>query len=122
MPDKLFFNTGIPVSLWFVSKDRRGDGHRKRSGEVPFIDARRLGTLTTRRLREPNDEDIAKIAGAYHRWRNRDAYMERRRAEGLSKKYVLRCLKRFIAREVYHDLRADLTAATPGRTPMPMSG
>ncbi len=30
MPDKLFFNTGIPVSLWFVSKDRHGNGHRKR--------------------------------------------------------------------------------------------
>ena len=28
MPDKLFFNTGIPVSLWFVSKDRHGNGHR----------------------------------------------------------------------------------------------
>lgn len=38
------------------------------------------------------------------------AYMERRRAEGLSKKDVLRCLKRFIAREVYNDLRADLLA------------
>jgi hypothetical protein len=40
----------------------------------------------------------------------------------LSKRDVLRCLKRFIAREVCHDLRADLTPATPGRTPMPMSG
>ena len=29
MPDKLFFNTGIPVSLWFVSKNRHGNGHRK---------------------------------------------------------------------------------------------
>ncbi|WP_235916737.1 IS110 family transposase [Antrihabitans cavernicola] len=35
-------------------------------------------------------------------------YMRRRRAEGLSKKDVMRCLKRFIAREVYHDLRTDL--------------
>ncbi len=32
MPDKLFFNTGIPVCLWFVSKDRHGNGHRKRDG------------------------------------------------------------------------------------------
>src|SRR5699024_12395427 len=29
MPDKLFFNTGIPVALWFVSKGRAGNGHRK---------------------------------------------------------------------------------------------
>ena len=35
-------------------------------------------------------------------------YMERRRTEGLSKKDVLRCLKRFIAREVYNALREDL--------------
>ncbi len=45
MPDKLFFNTGIPVSLWFVSKDRHGNGHRKRAGEVLFIDARKLGRM-----------------------------------------------------------------------------
>jgi hypothetical protein len=35
-------------------------------------------------------------------------YMQRRRTEGLSKKDVLRCLKRFIAREVFHDLTSDL--------------
>jgi transposase len=35
-------------------------------------------------------------------------YMNRRRAQGLSKKDVLRCLKRFIAREVFNDLKADL--------------
>jgi hypothetical protein len=36
-------------------------------------------------------------------------YTERRLAEGLSKKDILRCLKRFIAREVYQDLKTDLT-------------
>lgn len=72
MPDKLFFNTGIPVSLWFVSKDRHGNGHRKREGEVLFIDARKLGRMETRRLRVLDDADIAKIADAYHSWRNHD--------------------------------------------------
>ena len=72
MPEKLFFNTGIPVSLWFISKDRHGNGHRKRQGEVLFIDARRLGKMETRRLRVLDDEDIAKIANTYHAWRNRD--------------------------------------------------
>ena len=70
MPDKLFFNTGIPVSLWFVSKDRRGHGHRKREGEVLFIDARKLGRMATRRLRVLDDSDIARIADTYHAWRN----------------------------------------------------
>lgn len=72
MPDKLFFNTGIPVSLWFVSKDRHGNGHRRRQREVLFIDARKLGTMESRRLRVLDDEDIAKIAGTYHAWRNHD--------------------------------------------------
>lgn len=37
-------------------------------------------------------------------------YATRRLAEGLSKRDVLRCLKRFIAREVFNDLRHDLAA------------
>ena len=75
-PEKLFLNTGIPVSLWFVSKDRHGNGHRRRTGEVLFIDARKLGRLETRRLRVFDDEDIAKIAGTYHAWRNQDGGYE----------------------------------------------
>ncbi|WP_138413505.1 type I restriction-modification system subunit M [Sinomonas gamaensis] len=73
MPDKLFFNTGIPVSLWIVSKERHGNGHRERQDEVLFIDARKLGVMETRRLRVLDDDrDIAKIAAAYHAWRNHD--------------------------------------------------
>jgi transposase len=37
------------------------------------------------------------------------AYVERRTAEGLSKPEIMRCLKRYLAREVYHALRADLS-------------
>jgi type I restriction enzyme M protein len=72
MPGNLFFNTAIPVSLWFVSKDRHGNGHRKREGEVLFIDARNLGRMENRRLRVLGDTDIAEIADAYHSWRNHD--------------------------------------------------
>lgn len=72
MPDRLFFNTGIPVSLWFISKDRHGNGHRPRRGEVLFIDARKLGTMETRRVRSLSDADIQQIAGTYHSWRNHD--------------------------------------------------
>ncbi|WP_394553700.1 type I restriction-modification system subunit M [Agromyces sp. MMS24-JH15] len=77
MPDKLFFNTGIPVSLWFVSRDRGGNAqHRARKGEVLFIDARKLGAMASRRLRELSDDDIQQIAGAYHAWRNHDGGFE----------------------------------------------
>ena len=76
MPDRLFFNTGIPVSLWFVSKGRDGNGHRKRRDEVLFIDARKLGTMETRKLRVLGDGDIERIAGTYHAWRNHDGGFE----------------------------------------------
>jgi transposase len=48
------------------------------------------------------------------------AYLERRTREGLSKLEIMRCLKRFVAREVYHALTADLPAPTPQTgTPTP---
>jgi transposase len=42
------------------------------------------------------------------------AHAQRRQAEGLSKRETIRCLKRYVARQVYHAVRADLsTASTP---------
>jgi transposase len=41
-------------------------------------------------------------------WPATRAYAERRRAEGLSNKDIVRCLKRYIARQVYRTLRSDL--------------
>ncbi len=72
LPGQLFYSTQIPVCLWFLSRDKRGGGPRHlrdRRGEVLFIDARSLGTLTDRTHRELTDADIARIAGAYHAWR-----------------------------------------------------
>jgi transposase len=40
------------------------------------------------------------------------AYVERRTAEGMSKKDIIRCLKRYIARAVYHTIQADLAELT----------
>jgi type I restriction enzyme M protein len=76
MPTNLFFNTTIPVCLWFVSKDRHGNGHRKREGEVLFIDARSLGTMESRRLRVLTDGDVSKVADTYHAWRNHEGGYE----------------------------------------------
>ena len=44
------------------------------------------------------------------------AYAKRRTAEGKTKAEIMRCLKRYIAREAYNSLRADL-AASPETTP-----
>ena len=65
LPAKLFLNTQIPASLWFV---RRNKTNRK--GQILFIDARNMGHLINRRTRELSKEDIREIAGTYHNWRN----------------------------------------------------
>ena len=39
-------------------------------------------------------------------------YAQRRTAEGKTKAEIIRCLKRYIAREIYHALHADLTGLT----------
>jgi type I restriction enzyme M protein len=71
LPTKLFANTGIPVSLWFVGRNRGAtDKHRARENETLFIDARKLGHLVSRRQRELDAADIAKIADTYHSFRN----------------------------------------------------
>ena len=70
LPAKLFMNTQIPACLWFVSNKRHGyNGDRKRKDEILFIDAGGLGHLVNRSLREFSDEDITKVADAYHQWR-----------------------------------------------------
>jgi type I restriction enzyme M protein len=89
LPEKLFFNTGGPVCLWFVSKNRAGNGHRDRRGEVLFIDGRKLGHLETRKLRILSSEDIGHITGAYHNWRNRKPTVPYEDIAGFSKSATL---------------------------------
>jgi type I restriction enzyme M protein len=60
LPSQLFFNTGIPACLWFVSRDRGN-----RSSKTLFIDGRNLGQMINRRNRELTEEDIAKVANLY---------------------------------------------------------
>jgi type I restriction enzyme M protein len=74
LPGQLFFTTQIPVSLWFLARDKsnglvRDTTLRDRRRETLFIDARGLGTMETRTLKVLTDADIAKVANAYHSWR-----------------------------------------------------
>ena len=41
------------------------------------------------------------------------AYVARRTAQGLSTKDIMRCLKRFVAREIYQHLKPQRTATNP---------
>ena len=69
LPGQLFYTTQIPVCLWFLRKDKA-----ERKGQTLFIDARNLGTMIDRVLRELRAEDIKTIADTYHQWRDDDGY------------------------------------------------
>lgn len=70
LPSQLFYATSIPACLWIFADDKRGGDGRDRRGEVLFIDARHLGTMITRTMRELSRADIATIAGTYRAWRS----------------------------------------------------
>jgi len=79
LPVQLFYTTQIPVSLWFLNRDKTSGGSRSwrdRRGEVLFIDARKLGQLVDRTHRELSDADMELIAGAYHSWRGESGVAE----------------------------------------------
>lgn len=59
MPGQLFYSTQIPVSLWIINKAKT------QSRQTLFVDAREMGTMVTRKLREFIDDDIAKVAQAF---------------------------------------------------------
>ncbi|WP_069789426.1 type I restriction-modification system subunit M (plasmid) [Cyanobacterium sp. IPPAS B-1200] len=78
LPTQLFYNTGIPACLWFMSRGKsnphlnalpKGEEVRSRQGEVLFIDASELGYMVNRRNRAFDDEDVAKIVNTYHQWK-----------------------------------------------------
>ena len=72
LPPKLFLNTQIPASLWFLSKKEGGLNKRAHEGEILFIDAKDLGHLINRRNLEFSDEDIKKIVDTFHHWQKGD--------------------------------------------------
>jgi type I restriction enzyme M protein len=72
LPNQLFYNTQIPVCLWFLARDRRNHRFRNRTNEILFIDARKLGTMISRKQKELTEADIRQIADVYHNWRNKD--------------------------------------------------
>ena len=74
LPGQLFTNTQIPACIWFLTKtkEKRGRGaaaFRDRTGEVLFIDARKLGYMVDRVLRAFTGEDTEKIVKTFHTWK-----------------------------------------------------
>jgi type I restriction enzyme M protein len=69
LPKNLFYNVTIPACLWFLSRKKTGNGGRKRTGEILFIDASEVGHMIDRAHRMFSDDDISNIARVYHEWR-----------------------------------------------------
>jgi len=69
LPGQLFYNTQIPVCLWFVTRSKNDGKTRHRPAETLFIDARQMGQMVDRKHRELTEEDISRITATYHNWR-----------------------------------------------------
>jgi type I restriction enzyme M protein len=59
MPTQLFYSVTIPVTLWFITKNKQ------QNGKTLFIDARKMGYMVDRKHRDLSDEDIAKLSDTF---------------------------------------------------------
>ena len=64
MPTQLFYSVTIPVTLWFITKNK------KQKGKTVFIDARKMGHMVDRKHRDFTDEDIQKLAETFSAFQN----------------------------------------------------
>lgn len=77
LPGQLFTNTQIPACIWFLTRSKaERKGKRSRPGEVLFIDARQLGYMKDRVLRDFKPEDMAKVAHTFHAWQRGTSYAD----------------------------------------------
>ncbi|MCT7771087.1 class I SAM-dependent DNA methyltransferase [Lactobacillus iners] len=64
LPPKLFYSVQIPVTLWFISQNK------KQKGKTVFIDARKMGHMVDRKHRDFSEEDIQKLADTFEAFQN----------------------------------------------------
>jgi type I restriction enzyme M protein len=102
-PAKLFFNVSLPVSLWFITKNKADDHFRSRKGETLFIDAREIFTQISRKQVEFSQEQIEKIAKTVRAWRGEEEAGEYKDIPGYCKSATL------------DEIRKNGYVLTPGR-------
>jgi type I restriction enzyme M protein len=83
LPSQLFYNTMIPACLWFIRRNRAN-----RTGQILFIDARKMGEMISRKNRALTTEDVQKIADTYHNWKKGEEVDELGFAKSASREEV----------------------------------
>jgi type I restriction enzyme M protein len=83
LPGQLFTNTQIPACIWFLTRDKANGFNlskkkRDRREQFLFIDARQMGYMKDRVLRDFTVQDIQKIADTFHTWQQGDGYEDTR--------------------------------------------
>jgi type I restriction enzyme M protein len=81
LPGQLFTNTQIPACIWLLTKDKANGFNldkkkRDRRGQFLFIDARQLGFMKDRVLRDFTPDDIKKVADTFHAWQHHEGYAD----------------------------------------------
>ena len=93
LPTQLFYSVTIPVTLWFISKNKQ------QKGKTLFIDARKMGYMVDRKHRDFTDEDIKKLSDTFVAFQ-----------EG-----TLEDVKGFCATRSISDIEKEDYILTPGR-------
>lgn len=105
LPGQLFTNTQIPACIWFLTRDKANGFNlskkkRDRRRQFLFIDARQMGHMKDRVLRDFTDDDIDKIADTFHAWQQGVGYAD---------------VKGFCCSVELDDIRKHEHVLTPGR-------
>lgn len=117
LPGQLFTNTQIPACIWFLTRDKANGFNldkkkRDRRGQFLFIDARQLGYMKDRVLRDFTVDDIQKVADTFHAWQHHapSPLAEEGRGEG-----EYRNIPGFCFSATLDDIRKHEHVLTPGR-------
>ena len=86
-PPKLFYNVALPVSLWFVVKNKKDKRFKNRVGKTLFIDARDIFTPISRKQVVFTDEQIQKIASVVRAYRGESSFAETTEGQEKAGKY-----------------------------------
>lgn len=79
LPQKMFYTTGISVTLWILNKNKKARTvervnetvqYRSRETEILFMDLRNEGAPFEKKYIQLTKEDIHKVANTFHTWQS----------------------------------------------------